>query len=210
MLGNSPGTPYSPAESACQISKSGAGPWELGSGGGRDSLGRQEQRSGWEEPWLPIREPHRRSSLDACPKVTPKHHPAQDQIQPPAEVCSSWGERESRGVEEGGRQKEEAAARQTEGGGASQTDGARQQESVVSQSRSALYAARITAHWPREHNTHRPVPLPEPRTAIPSAAPANPAQKEGLLALLCWEGHFLSPACAKHHASVCPLLGPFF
>lgn len=40
VLGNSPGPPYSPAESACQISKSEAGPWEPGSGGGRDSLGR--------------------------------------------------------------------------------------------------------------------------------------------------------------------------
>lgn len=40
VLGNSPGPPYSPVESACQISKSEAGPWEPGSGGGRDSLGR--------------------------------------------------------------------------------------------------------------------------------------------------------------------------
>lgn len=36
-----------------------------------------------------MREPPRWSSLDAYPKVTPKHHLAQDQVQPPAEVSSS-------------------------------------------------------------------------------------------------------------------------
>lgn len=52
------------------------------------------------------------------------------------------------------------------------------------------------------------------RSATQSAAPANAAPKKGLLALLCWEGlddvsRLLSPTCAKHHVSVCPLLGPF-
>lgn len=42
VLSSPPSTPYSPAKSACQISKSEAGPWEPGSGGGRDSLERQD------------------------------------------------------------------------------------------------------------------------------------------------------------------------
>lgn len=46
------GTLYSPVESACQISKSEAGPWGPGSGGGRGSLGSQnvpiKESSGWQ------------------------------------------------------------------------------------------------------------------------------------------------------------------
>lgn len=69
------------------------------------------------------------------------------------------------------------------------------------------YAARITTHWPGELNTHRPVHLPESRTAIGLAAPANAAPKEGLLAPLCWEGqddvsHLLSTTCAKCRVSL--------
>lgn len=38
--GHPASVPYSPAESASQISMSEAGPWEPGSGGGKDILGR--------------------------------------------------------------------------------------------------------------------------------------------------------------------------
>lgn len=85
---------------------------------------------------------------------------------------------------------------------------------MLSPSLGLHYAARITTHWPRGLTTLRPVPLPESRTAIHSAAPANAAQKEGLLAPLCGKplddvSHLLSSTCAKDCVSICPLLGPF-
>lgn len=85
---------------------------------------------------------------------------------------------------------------------------------MLSPSLGMHYAARITTHWPRGLTTLRPVPLPESRTAIHSAAPANAAQKEGLLAPLCGKplddvSHLLSSTCAKDCVSICPLLGPF-
>lgn len=79
--------------------------------------------------------------------MIPKHHPAQEQVQPPAEVCSSWdGAVASWQSWEASQRKE--AARQREGKGASQVDGDRQQENVAP--RPGLhYAAKVTTPRPK-------------------------------------------------------------
>lgn len=157
-----------------------------------------------------LRDPHRGSSTAACPRVTPKHHLAQEQVQPPAEVCSSWvGAVANWRSWEASQRKE--AARQREGG-ASQGDRDRQQENIVSQSRALLHCEDYHPLTLRAYH-QRLVPFPESRTILQSAAPASTAQKEGLLALLGWAGgqgdgsHLWSSTCVKYHVSVCPSLG---
>lgn len=130
--------------------------------------------------------------------MTPKHHPAQDQVQPPAEVCSSWGGAVPAGnpgrLAKGGRQQEGDRGRSQPGG-----RGQRVGECCLPVHFCAmLLGSPPTDPFARVQDSQPRLPLPRRRDSWLCCAVLGGQGNAS---------HLLSPIYAKHHMCVCTLLG---